>query len=172
MAQPERATPQDAATLLDLRNEAARWQHQVGVVQWRENEVPLGVYADQVARGEWYVVRDGRQIVGGLRLLWDDHAVWGEQPPIAAYVHHLVSRRDPAYGGLGATMLTWASAQAAAAGRTRLRLDCMESNQGLRAYYRSQGFTEVGRTTFDAGSGWWPVTRLERNARPTQPPAG
>lgn len=43
MALPERATPQDAATLLDLRNEAARWQYEVGVVQWRENEIPVGV---------------------------------------------------------------------------------------------------------------------------------
>lgn len=163
---PEPARPQDAAALLELRNEAARWQHAVGIVQWRENEVPAKVYAEQAARGEWYVVRDGQRISGGLRLLWEDRAVWGEQPPIAVYVHHLVSRRSPAYAGLGASMLTWAAARAADNDRALVRLDCMESNQQLRAYYRGQGFTEVGRTVFDAESGWWPVTRFERSAQP------
>lgn len=160
------AQSQDAVELRGLRNEAARWQSAIGVAQWREDEVPVSVYADQIEAGEWFVLRDDDGILlGGLRLLWTDEAVWGVQPPTAVYVHHLVTRRSRIGTGLGAVLLDWAGGHSADAGREWLRLDCQESNIRLRAYYRSQGFLEVARTEFAEDSGWWPVMRFQRTTK-------
>jgi protein-tyrosine phosphatase len=162
---PVPAEPNDAPALLDLRNQAARWQLAQGIVQWREDEVAIPVYAKQIDEGEWFVLRDGSIIVGALRLLWEDVEVWGHQPPVAGYLHHLVTHRALADSGTGARLLAWACAQVRKVERSLLRLDCQERNGRLRAYYRGQDFVEVGRTDFPPDSGWWPVTRLERQTR-------
>jgi protein-tyrosine phosphatase len=156
------AEPRDAPALVALRNEAARWQRGRGIGQWREGEVRAEVYAQQVDEREWFVLRDERGVLGGLRLMWEEKPVWGAQPPVAAYVHHLVTRCTLVGVGIGAALLDWAGEQAAGAGRPFLRPDCQEHNARLRAYYRRQGFGEVGRTDFPVAPGWWPVTRFER----------
>ena len=80
------AQPQDAVELHGLRNEAARWQDAIGLAHWREDEVPVSVYAAQIEAGEWFVLREyGGTLLGGFRLLWDDEEVWGVQPPTAVY---------------------------------------------------------------------------------------
>lgn len=161
---PQLARMDEAADLLELRNEAARWQTAIGLMQWAEDEVPTSVYEAQIARAEWYVIRHDQRVLAGLRLVWQDEHVWGPQPPVAAYVHHLVCRREPTLAGVGAQLLCWAGSRAVDHGRHLLRLDCQESNLGLRSYYRGQGFREVGRKAFDPGSGWWPVARFEKQA--------
>lgn len=153
----------DAPALRDLRDEAARWQGARGISQWRVGDVPLERYAAQLAAGEWHVVREPSSgvAVAGLRLLWADPVPWGERPPDAAYVHHLVVSRTLAGRGVGRALLDWAGARAAARGRAFLRLDCMAANGRLRAHYRSLGFAEVGEHVFDDPA-WYPVTLFER----------
>ncbi|MGN6330120.1 MAG: GNAT family N-acetyltransferase [Motilibacteraceae bacterium] len=153
----------DAAAVRGLRDEAARWQLARGISQWRVGDVPLERYETQLAAGEWHVVRssDPAAAVAGLRLLWEDPAPWGERPPDAAYVHHLVVSRALAGRGVGRALLDWAAAEARSCGRTFLRLDCMAANEGLRAHYRSLGFAEVGQHVFEDPA-WYPVTLFER----------
>ncbi|WP_461145259.1 GNAT family N-acetyltransferase [Salinifilum aidingensis] len=67
----------------------------------------------------------------------------------AAYVHGLMVDRSAAGRGLGEALLRWAAEQGRAAGVGLLRLDCVESNTALLAYYRRLGFTEVGRREFE-----------------------
>ncbi|MEP6464606.1 MAG: hypothetical protein ABJC62_14615 [Frankiaceae bacterium] len=64
-----------------LRNEAARWQRDQGIGQWREGEVRAEVSAQQVDEREWFVLRDERGVLGGLRLLWEDEPVWARSRP-------------------------------------------------------------------------------------------
>lgn len=158
--------PDDALALRGLRDEAAHWQVSRGITQWRVGDVPLERYAAQLAAGEWHVVRapESGGVVAGLRLLWADPVPWGERPPDAAYVHHLVVSRGLAGRGVGRALLDWAGAQARARGREFLRLDCMAANAGLRAHYRSLGFAEVGEHVFEDRA-WYPVTLFERPVR-------
>jgi ribosomal protein S18 acetylase RimI-like enzyme len=152
----------DAAALRGLRDEAAGWQAARDISQWRVGDVPLERYETQLAAGEWHVVRSpGSGVVAGLRLLWADPVPWGERPPDAAYVHHLVVSRSLAGRGVGRMLLSWAADQARTRGREFLRLDCMAANAGLRAHYRSLGFVEVGEHVFEDPA-WYPVTLFER----------
>jgi ribosomal protein S18 acetylase RimI-like enzyme len=84
--------------------------------------------------------------VAVVRLLWEDALFWGERDQgDAAYVHTLVVHRDAAGRGTGAQVLDWAASRAQRRGRHFLRLDCGEANQALIAYYRDNGFLQVGQ---------------------------
>ncbi|MGZ4658156.1 MAG: GNAT family N-acetyltransferase [Blastococcus sp.] len=94
------------------------------------------------------------------RLVWSDVAVWGERPGDAGYVHGLVVDRAHAGTGLGRHLLSWAGGRARDRGRPFLRLDCVQTNERLRDYYRALGFREVGRREFQNSSR--PVVLMER----------
>ncbi|HEX8496931.1 MAG TPA: GNAT family N-acetyltransferase, partial [Actinomycetales bacterium] len=162
--EPVPADRSDVVRLVELRDQAARWLTDRGIRQWGPGEVEAAEVAEQVSAGEWFVTRsedDGPPVVvAALRLLWADEQVWGPMPPDAAYVHGLVVDRTHAGQGLGATLLRWGQEQALEAGRTVLRLDCVESNPVLRAYYRAAGFSQVGRRDFDGP--WHSAVLLEK----------
>ncbi len=159
---PEPAGLGDVEDLVRLRDTAAQWLLHRGIEQWAPGEVDAAVVEAQIGAGEWHVVRAAGGVVAALRLLWTDAFVWGDQPPVAGYVHGLVV--DRRHGrGTGARLLDWAGEQVRRQGRVLLRLDCQEHNEQLRAYYRRQGFTEVGRSEDPTGV-FRPVVRLERPA--------
>ena len=152
----------DAPALLALRDAAAAWLSARGVRQWEPGEIGLDEIMEQVAAGEWHVLRSHAATpVAALRLVWDDDAIWGVQPPIAGYVHGLVVDRALRGRGVGEALLRWGGAQVAARGRSLLRLDCGEENAVLRGYYGRQGFQIVGRRDFDGR--WYSVVLLERD---------
>ncbi|MGN6245501.1 MAG: GNAT family N-acetyltransferase [Motilibacteraceae bacterium] len=157
----ERARPDDAASILSLREAAARWLLGLGIAQWMPGEVTLAEVHEQVMAGHWWVRRQGRALVGALRLLDNDPEVWGPDDGDALYVHGLVTDRARAPRGLGADLLGWAGERAAARGRAWLRLDCVETNERLRRYYAGLGFTEVGRVEF-SDPRWFPAVLLSR----------
>ncbi len=161
MTQPEPAISTDAPRLLALREQAAQWLTGRGIAQWAPGEIGPGEIFAQVGAGEWFVLRRAGVVVGGLRLLSCDEPVWGPQPDKALYVHGLVVDRLMAGHGIGAALLGWAALRARATGQAYLRLDCVESNSALRAYYARSGFTEVGRRDF-TGRPWHPVVLLQK----------
>jgi GNAT superfamily N-acetyltransferase len=158
----EAAQPVDAAAVVALRDAAARWMVGGGIEQWTPGELPVDVVRQQIAAGEWFVHRRDDVVEGTLRVIEADDEVWGPRPPDALYVHGLAVARSQRGTGLGARLLAWAGERASGSGRRHLRLDCVETNQRLRRYYREQGFREVGRADRDRGR--HPVTLLERAA--------
>lgn len=137
----------DVDALLQLRDDLARWQASLGVKGWQPGELRRQTIAAQVRSGEWHVLREDA-ITAALRLLFDDHVMWGERAPDSVYVHGLMVARSHAGRGLGAAMLDWAAERARAAGRERIRLDCIEDNPGLVGYYERLGYVRVGRRQF------------------------
>ncbi|HEX6797333.1 MAG TPA: GNAT family N-acetyltransferase [Ktedonobacterales bacterium] len=146
------ATPADVDALLALYRNAARWLLARGIDQWRPEQFEREAVLRHIALGEVYVALQAEtgKLVGTLALSWADPRIWGEQSPVAGYVHALAVSRSSAGLELGRALLDWAAVQAARAGKTLLRLDCMRDNPGLRAYYERAGFTHVrdlvGRT--------------------------
>ncbi|MFD6347718.1 GNAT family N-acetyltransferase [Streptomyces roseolus] len=139
------AVEPDLATLVRLRDDAARWMLERGITgQWRPGELGEDHFRRIMAHGEvWLAERDGR-VAGAWELWWDDEDAWGPQPPVAGYVHRLMVDRDVAPGA-GRLLLAAAEERVAAAGRTRVRLDCLATNPKLASYYRDAGYRVVGR---------------------------
>jgi ribosomal protein S18 acetylase RimI-like enzyme len=153
------ATPRDAEGLLS-RDDAARWMLERDIRQWILGEVSSEAIAEQVGRGEWFVMCEADAAVAAARLLDADEDVWGQRQPDSLYVHGLVVDRRFGGQGLGGRLLDWIEHHAMSLGLSYVRLDCVEHSLRLRAYYRDAGFVEVGRN--DLEGRWFPVTLLEK----------
>jgi RimJ/RimL family protein N-acetyltransferase len=139
------AQPGDLRHVVDILSEAGAWAKARGVERWWPVPFPEAWVRPGVERGEVVVAESRSQLVGTLTLTREDRLMWGEQPPIAGYVHRVAIRREFARQGLGGSLLAWAASEVQRWGRSRLRLDCLSTNESLVKYYRNQGFSEVGR---------------------------
>jgi ribosomal protein S18 acetylase RimI-like enzyme len=142
----ERARPEELEDVVGVLSEAGAWLRSRGVEQWPD-PYPAEWVAASIERGETYVVRLNGAVAGTITLRWADPAFWGEQPPVAGYVHGIAVRR--AFAGLGSELLEWADEQVRAERRELLRLDCRTDNERLRRYYEEHGFVHRGDTTVD-----------------------
>jgi protein-tyrosine phosphatase len=144
----ERATIADAPVVGALRDELASWMLQHGIRQWSPGEMPLDWIEVCIAFGEVYLVSHDQQLVGSVTVVWHDPLIWGERPEPAGYIHMLMVDRAFAGHGIGRSILEWAEGVIDASGRRCARLDCVEGNQPLRAYYEAAGYAFVGNKTF------------------------
>ena len=96
--------------------------------------------------GTCYIAWDGAAPVGTFTLQWTDPAFWGERPDEgpdrARYLHRLAVRRS--YKGLGRALVDLAEELTRRSGATCLRLDCLATDPGIRAYYEAAGFEYRG----------------------------
>jgi GNAT superfamily N-acetyltransferase len=147
------AVPDQVDDVLRVLDEAAGWLQARGVEQWParfESSWVLG----SIDRGETWLVEVDELVSATVTLDWSD-AVWAGVPGNAAYLHRMAVRRRAA--GLGAVILAWAAGVAREHGREALRLDCVASNERLRAYYEAAGFVFRG----DAAVAGAPGQRLD-----------
>jgi ribosomal protein S18 acetylase RimI-like enzyme len=137
------ASPDDLAEVLSILSEAARRPVAAALGQWPD-PFPAERALPALERGDTYLAQVDGEAVGTLMLQWDDPAYWGQQPPVAGYLHRLAVRSSYAGRGLGGELLSWADGEIAARARTLLRLACMTDNPALRQYYERAGFRHCG----------------------------
>jgi ribosomal protein S18 acetylase RimI-like enzyme len=154
-----RARSEELGEVVAVLSQAAAWLRSLGVEQWPQ-PYPAEWVAASLERGETYLARENGAVVGTITLRWADQAFWGEQPPVAGYVHGLAVGRE--FAGRGPDLLEWAEEQVRDAGRDLLRLDCRADNARLRAYYERQGFEHRGDATVDD----FRTSLYERRCRP------
>lgn len=159
------AEPADAAAIVALRDELARWQISRGIRQWEAGEIRTEMVAGQVRNDEWFVLRGTFGIVATARLLTADPHVWGDElgnDGTAGYLHGLMVARSAAGAGLGTQILEWFADYTRSVDRHLARLDCVADNPRLRQYYTEQGYIEHGLTDHGPASGWKPVVRFQK----------
>lgn len=157
-----RAVPADAAAVVALRDEAARWLLDRGIRQWLPGEVGPEDVIGWLSGGRLYVAEVDGRLAGAVRLAWSDPEVWPDDDEPAAYVQALVSARAPGARGVGRLLLGRVEAIAAETGRTRVRLSCLHGNQSLERFYRTAGYIIVGVQEFPDQPTWDPVTLMEK----------
>ncbi|MFF2410358.1 GNAT family N-acetyltransferase [Streptomyces sp. NPDC058092] len=164
-----RAVESDVGELVRLRDEAARWQAGRGIDQWRPGELGPAHFLARLGDCETWLAASGVNgpVVGAWEVWWEDPAAWGEQPPVAGYVHRLVTDRTAAPAGTGRVMLAEAERRIASFGRDICRLDCLADNPRLRGYYEDAGYTVTGTRPAKDGDGGrtYGVTLLEKHLR-------
>jgi ribosomal protein S18 acetylase RimI-like enzyme len=137
----ELARFEDLDAVLDILSGAARWLRERGIEQWPD-PFPRSRVEDSLARGELYLARVDKSIAATFVLQWEDELFWGEQPPVAGYIHAVAVRRE--HAGVGRQVIEWAERAVREAGRPFLRLDCMRDNPRIRSYYEALGFEHRG----------------------------
>ncbi|WP_309234517.1 GNAT family N-acetyltransferase [Nocardia sp. XZ_19_385] len=137
------ARPADAVDIAALRDRLAQWMIDNGIAQWLPGEYTVDRVAAEVARGEWFLWREGAQLIATVRLIWRDPEFWGADDAEAGYIHGLMVAPEQRGRELGARIIQFCAERTLAQGITRQRLDAAADNQVLRKYYATQGFTEL-----------------------------
>lgn len=134
----------DLDLLVELFDGLAHWMVRNGIEQWKPGAKSAGHFRTRIAAGEVWLACLGGRVVGAYELWWEDEQAWGPQPPVAGYVHRLMTDRETAPAGTGRVLLAHAEERIAARGRSVARLDSMTSNPRLRTYYEAAGYRVVG----------------------------
>ncbi|WP_392965535.1 GNAT family N-acetyltransferase [Streptomyces sp. LN245] len=136
--------PDELGMVEALLRGASEWLASRGIDQWQ-----YPPHRDRITtalqQGVCFLVfEDGEPIATFQVDDFADPEFWtpDDEPKNALYMHRMaVSRR--AAGGIGGTILDWASARAAAQGKQWLRLDAWKDNEELHRYYKGASFTLV-----------------------------
>ncbi|MEV8569709.1 GNAT family N-acetyltransferase [Streptomyces sp. NPDC051322] len=135
-----RATGVCMDEVLSVLDEVAGWLNARGVSQWPPHFEAAWVEG-AVLRGDTWLVGIGEKAAGTMTLDWSD-PLWADVAGTAGYVHRMAMCRWAA--GLGVVVLDWAGDTARRRGVDALRLDCVQANGRLRAYYEAYGFVHRG----------------------------
>lgn len=132
-------------------------------MQWRPGELDADRLREWVGDGEVFAARLGRELIGGLLVMWSDRWFWGDRDDgSAGYTHGLLVDRRHKGRGLGRRLLAFAEEHIRDRGRCLARLDTRSTNASLRAYYREAGYREVGEQVFDDGGPADTITLFEK----------
>ncbi|WP_345499868.1 GNAT family N-acetyltransferase [Nocardia callitridis] len=166
------ATTSDATDIIDLRDRRARWMLDHGIDQWLPGEYPVEFVEAEARRGEWFVGRDGAELIGAVRVIWRDPGFWGaDGETVAGYIHALMVAPEHRGRGLGTAILRFCADHTRAEGVTVQRLDTASNNRALRKYYAAEGFTEVREAPLYAPfRGSTAVVLMEKSLVATEPP--
>lgn len=160
------ATLDQVDAVLGVLNEAAAWLQNQGITQWPTRFDPSWI-EEAILHGETWLVEADSATGGTVTVDWSD-PVWGDACGDAAYIHRMAVRRR--CRGLGSVILAWAAEMARRHNRSALRLDCVASNDRLRAYYETAGFIYRGDVTVGGAPGQrldtGPVTVVSRYEMP------
>jgi ribosomal protein S18 acetylase RimI-like enzyme len=96
-----------------------------------------------VAGGNMYVAYTEEDIVAVFMLFWDDPGRWGQQPPIAGYLHRFVVAPGLRGQNVGSQIIDLICEEVAKNGRQFLRLTAPADNEKLKAYHLKNGFTRA-----------------------------
>jgi len=156
------ARPDDFSGALAVLTNAAAWARDRGIEGWWPVPFPPERLRPALDRAHLIVADASGEIVGTMVVEWEDARVWGEEPPIAGYVHLLAVRHDRPVRGLGQLLLAWAADRVRENGRSLIRLDCRATNRSLVTYYESQGFRRVREAPPPVPGEHRPVVLLEK----------
>lgn len=157
----EPAREEDAASIVRLRDNLARFQAERGEPQWTAGEMSADDVSADIARGEWFVLRDREVIDAACRVLWDDDTLWPEGGD-AGYIHGLMVRRCRMGEGIGVALLAWAEDRIRQRGLAIARLDCAMTSVTLRRWYRACGYREVSPIRIPDHPEWGETARFEK----------
>ncbi|SDZ37710.1 GNAT family N-acetyltransferase [Bacillus sp. 166amftsu] len=144
------ATNKDEDHVLYLLKDVASWLKENNIDQWsflseggEDQEI-----RQAVTNGETFVIKKNEKIVGTFTLYqsqseWDQH-IWGISSDNAVYLHRLAITRSEIGSSLGNDILQWIQNYIKSEGITLIRLDCVENNNKLNAFYLNSGFEKVG----------------------------
>jgi len=143
------ARPREIATVVRLREDAARWMQANGIDQWNPGELPRRYYQELIAEQAVWLMRHEQHEIAMVSVTWSDPTIWGDlKNADAGYIHGLVVDREYTGNTLGAELLKWVERHIMSAGCRLARLDCVATNQRLRHYYVEAGYRHMGNKDF------------------------
>lgn len=151
--QVQAARADDAVAIATILTDATKHKLERGDGAWGSDPWSEDEVKAEMARKPIYVAKLGDEVVGTVSLTWEDHRVWGNQPPVAGYIHRLAVKQGFHGQNLGKRIIDWALATAAQNKKEFLRLDCASENTNLCKYYEGLGFKLVATKQIPSDDG-------------------
>jgi ribosomal protein S18 acetylase RimI-like enzyme len=152
-----------ADRVLAILRETAVWLKSRGQDQWQDFiEGGQDIVARRLREGTVLLVEQGGQDAACAVLQWQD-PFWGDigMDGRSAWIHSLAVRRVFSGRGLGQRLIAFIENLALAKRRELCRLDVLDANTRLKAYYRDQGYRALGSLPFKGKS----VRLMEKTLR-------
>lgn len=144
------ADPNEIDIVLSLLKDAAIWLKNKKIDYWQNWIDPQKIYVDWIKQGfennEFYFAYMDNSIIGCFRLQWKDEMFWGKRNEQAGYIHSLTTSRKQAGSGFGKRVIKTIETYCHEKSKDFLRLDCGMHVTGLKNFYESIGFKDVGET--------------------------
>lgn len=137
------AIDEDIPDIQAILSHGVRSKMYRGDLAWGEAATDEAQLKAIIAGGNMYVAYTEEDIVGVFMLFWDDPARWGQQPPVAGYLHRFVVAPGLRGQHVGSQIIDLICTEVAKHGRQYLRLTAPASNQKLQAYHAKNGFTRA-----------------------------
>ena len=127
----------DIASVLVLRDRIALDLLQKGHLQWSPDRVTPADLLDLIDRNVLFVADD---TAGTVSVHFDSDPLW--PPGRSGYIRMLMV--DPVLQGRGwgRSLVEWAVRYVFATGRALVRLDCPDTADGLKRFYKEIGFEQ------------------------------
>jgi GNAT superfamily N-acetyltransferase len=145
-----RARPGEVEEAARILEDAIGWATELGFDSWTPGTFtdPAGWGRERLhealgSDGLFLAFHDGGP-VATFSLLPEDRLFWPDAGEDALYLHRFAVRRTQRGAGVGDIALGFMRGEARRVGRSRLRLDCLADNAGIRRYYERRGFEHRG----------------------------
>ena len=136
------ATPYDFEPLLEIRKEIAVDLLQRGIAS-NPNALRRHHLEEWTAARVLWVAESEGTVAGSIAVWFCDPTNYWSRVDLASYVRDLMVHPRHRHHGFGAVILGWAERFSAGTGRSRVRLDCVASNERLCRYYKEAGYRHV-----------------------------
>ncbi len=144
------ATLKDKEQILDVLYEIAVDLKSKKIQQWTEWLAPkkseILWIEDLIKNESFFLIREYNTTIGIFSLADHDDKYWGKSNEKSKYLHSLAVLPEYKNQQFGKHVIDLLKYNLKQDNYTFLRLDCISSNQKLKAYYKNQGFNEVGVT--------------------------
>jgi GNAT superfamily N-acetyltransferase len=146
------ASEAESGQLMDMLKEVAMWIQSQGIDQWQylleggdDDEIKQAI-----SKGNTYLVTKDDELAATFTLSseqndWDQHIFGEEANHDSLYLHRLAVKPKFMKKCLGAAVIKWIDEEITT-DKQYLKLDCVENNPKLNAFYKNNGFERIGVT--------------------------
>ncbi len=142
----EIAQVKDVPMVMDLIKQRCEWFQKEKIDQWEDDYLAIfdiQYFEEQASKKQVYLVTQEEKVCGAFVLKQEEEEYWKDkEKKKALYVYHLVTKVG--YAGIGKQILEQIEELAREKQITYIRLDCMQNNKKLNAYYEQYGFKCCG----------------------------
>lgn len=126
---------------------------QQGIYQWNDHYPALQNFADDLAKGELYVIDLGGEPLGSISLCMEKDEVYKEVEWLTPdgrqlYPHRLLVHPEHQVKGYARALMDFAEAHAREIGCASVRLDTFSQNLRNIRFYEARGYQRLGDVYF------------------------
>lgn len=147
-----KAVNNDLSSIMDCYKATIKRMHDLNIFQWDDTYPTTDLIENDIKNGEYYVFKDGDEVLGGVCLNQDEHPTystinWTFEGPVLV-VHRLAIHPNAQGKGVAKQMMQFAEDLCVEHNYTGIRLDTFVENPLAIGLYLKLGYNQLGKVGF------------------------